>query len=70
MPWDRESRRFVCPCHASSFDITGAVLAPPAPRALDLHPIRFENRVVKVNTTVTIERTGFHQAQASYVPDV
>ena len=27
---------FVCPCHASTFDMHGAVLGPPAPRPLDL----------------------------------
>jgi cytochrome b6-f complex iron-sulfur subunit len=50
VPWDADQRRFVCPCHASAFDITGRVLSPPAPRALDQHPVRIENGIVKVDT--------------------
>ena len=70
VPWEPQTKRFVCPCHASSFEITGAVLGPPAPRALDLHPIVIENRVLKVDTATTIERTGFDKTQASYARDV
>ena len=40
----------MCPCHASSFDITGDVLSPPAPRPLDIFPVRIENDIVKVDT--------------------
>jgi len=50
VPWMSEPGRFQCPCHASSFDITGAVLGPPATRPLDTFPVRIENRIVKVDT--------------------
>jgi cytochrome b6-f complex iron-sulfur subunit len=50
VPWDPDERRFACPCHASSFDIHGNVLSPPAPRALDRFPVRIENGIVKVDT--------------------
>lgn len=50
VPWDAGAKRFVCPCHASSFDITGAVLSPPAPRGLDRYAVRIENSIVKVDT--------------------
>jgi cytochrome b6-f complex iron-sulfur subunit len=64
VPWVGEEGRFVCPCHASSFDLRGEVLSPPAPRALDLHPVRIENGVVKVDTATTVTRAGFEPSQA------
>jgi cytochrome b6-f complex iron-sulfur subunit len=63
VPWMGEVDRFVCPCHASSFDIRGEVLSPPAPRALDLHPVRIENGVVKVDTSKTVTRRTFAPSQ-------
>ncbi len=63
VPWDARSACFTCPCHASTFDITGAVLAPPAPRPLDLYPVRIENGIVKVDTGRLIRRTAFVAAQ-------
>jgi cytochrome b6-f complex iron-sulfur subunit len=65
VPWIGEEGRFVCPCHASSFDIRGEVLSPPAPRALDLHPVRIENGIVKVDTTTTVARRGFEAVQVA-----
>lgn len=59
VPWDETTRRFVCPCHASSFDLHGDVLSPPAPRALDLFTVRIENDVVKVDTRQAIRRRAF-----------
>jgi len=56
VPWDPGKARFDCPCHASSFDITGAVLAPPAPRPLDLYRVRIENGIVKVDTGRRVRR--------------
>ncbi len=49
VPWVEEEGRFVCPCHASAFDLHGEVVNPPAPRALDRYEVRIENRIVKVN---------------------
>ena len=51
--------RFACPCHASAFDITGAVIKSPAPRPLDIYPIFIENNVVKVDTSKPIKRNQF-----------
>ena len=34
------SQVFLCPCHLSIYDVTGKVLDGPAPRALDLLPIK------------------------------
>ena len=66
VPWDTGSGRFVCPCHASVFDITGEVLSPPAPRALDLYAVRIENGIVKVDTSKTLERRSFDTRQPTY----
>ncbi len=63
VPWVAEEDRFVCPCHASSFDITGEVLSPPAPRALDLFPVRIENDIVKVDISGPVTRQGFSTSQ-------
>jgi cytochrome b6-f complex iron-sulfur subunit len=63
VPWDDAEGRFVCPCHGSSFDLKGAVVGPPAPRPLDLHPVRIENDVVKVDTGRTITRRAFEPGQ-------
>jgi cytochrome b6-f complex iron-sulfur subunit len=63
VPWIAEAGRFDCPCHASSFDITGEVLGPPATRPLDLHPVRIENGIVKVDTSRRVRRIQFRQSQ-------
>ena len=63
VPWSADKRRFVCPCHASTFDITGQVLAPPAPRPLDLLPVRIENGIVKVDTRQRLRRSEFRAEQ-------
>jgi cytochrome b6-f complex iron-sulfur subunit len=65
VPWVEERRCFACPCHASTFDITGAVESPPAPRPLDLHPVRIENGVVKVDVSRRVRREAFDPAQAA-----
>jgi cytochrome b6-f complex iron-sulfur subunit len=65
VPWDGEKGCFDCPCHASSFDITGAVLAPPAPRPLDLYPVRIENGIVKVDTGQRERRETFLASQVA-----
>lgn len=64
VPWIDAEGRFVCPCHASSFDITGDVLSPPAPRPLDLFAVRIENDIVKVDVSKAIKRQGFSASQA------
>ena len=63
VPWDEKAGRFACPCHASAFDRTGAVLSPPAPRPLDLYAIRVEKGIVKVDTSTPIVRSRFEPSQ-------
>lgn len=64
VPWNPETSCFDCPCHASSFDIAGRVLSPPAPRPLDLYPVRIENGVVKVDLGRRVRRAAFEPSQA------
>ncbi len=66
VPWDDEKQVFLCPCHASTFDIQGKVLSPPAPRPLALYRIDIENNRVKVYTGKTIERRQFEKGQVVY----
>ena len=63
VPWSQTDGRFVCPCHASTFAITGEVLGPPATRPLDVMPVRIENGIVKVDTRGRSRRTAFRPDQ-------
>ena len=67
VPWIPDEQRFACPCHASAFDIRGDVLSAPAPRALDLFPVRVENGIVKVDTTRLIRRSSYQPDQATWI---
>lgn len=64
VPWDEASGKFACPCHASAFDLRGNVLAPPAPRPLDLFAVRIENGIVKVDVSAPLRRSAFEASQA------
>jgi cytochrome b6-f complex iron-sulfur subunit len=67
VPWVPDEQRFACPCHASAFDIRGDVLSAPAPRALDLFPVRIENGIVKVDTSRLIRRSSYQPDQAAWI---
>lgn len=41
--WDGAEQKFKCPCHGSVYDLSGKVLAGPAPRPLDVLPARLED---------------------------
>lgn len=64
--WEANENRFFCPCHASSFDITGHVENPPAPRALDTFPIQVKEGRILVNTGEGQTRDGFNPSQLVY----
>lgn len=66
VPWVAEENLFKCPCHASSFDITGEVINPPATRALDYHPIKIENNIISVDTSKVMKRQRFVKSQVTY----
>ena len=62
-----DEKRFACPCHGSTFDLTGSVVEAPAPRALDLFPVTIENNVIRVNTDKRIKRSAFESSQVAYL---
>ena len=66
LPWVEKEKKFVCPCHASAFDITGNVINAPAPRALDIFTVTIENDIVKVDTAKPIKRGEFDIKQVIY----
>lgn len=66
VPWVAEENRFVCPCHASAFDIRGDVIDPPAPRAMDLFDVNIENGMIRVDTSRRTRRGAFAPGQATY----
>ena len=61
--WEEDKKLFICPCHASSFNMNGDVLNPPAPKALDYYPVIIENGIVKVDVGDRKEREKFNKAQ-------
>ena len=66
LPWVEKENKFVCPCHASAFDIAGNVISAPAPRALDTFKVFIENNVVKVDTALPVKRGEFSKEQVTY----
>jgi nitrite reductase/ring-hydroxylating ferredoxin subunit len=65
VPWDAGKNRFVCPCHGSTFSMNGEVLTAPAPRPLDIYPVRIENGIVKVDVSQVFKRDRFEPEQAT-----
>ena len=66
VPWIEKDMKFACPCHGSTFDITGNVIDPPASRALNIYPIAIENNIIKVDTRKPIKRSTFRVEQVVY----
>lgn len=66
VPWVAGKNKFICPCHSSQFDITGEVISPPAPRALDIFQVSIENNIVKVDTGKLKKRSAFEAGQITY----
>jgi cytochrome b6-f complex iron-sulfur subunit len=64
--WYDESQKFICPCHASEFDIRGNVNKPPAPRALDIYKVVVEDGLVKVDLGKKMKRTKFEKSQVTF----
>lgn len=66
VPWNKEDKKFQCPCHASAFDITGSAIAAPAVRALDLFAVSIENDTVVVDTGRRTRRNAHRAEQVTY----
>lgn len=64
--WNGDKQQFICPCHASHFDILGNVLSAPAPRPLDQLPIRIEKGLLLVDADANIRRSKFSKKQLRY----
>jgi len=66
VPWVEKEMKFACPCHGSTFDITGNVIDAPAPRALNIYPITIENNIINVDTRKPMKRSSFRTEQVTY----
>lgn len=66
VPWNETERKFICPCHGSTFDIRGDRLSPPALRPLDLYPVSIAGGRLKVDTGKRIRRSEFHPEQVVF----
>ena len=66
LPWDKDQQKFICPCHASEFDISGNVLSSPAPRALDLFKVSLVDKKIQVDINNRIKRNRFNKNQPVY----
>lgn len=61
--WETQTNQFVCPCHASSFDMYGEFEAPPVPRPLDTFGVYIEGDEIIVDTTQVNRREKFDVQQ-------
>ena len=64
--WEDDNKRFICPCHASAFEINGNVQNPPAPSALDYFLVTIQNGKVMVDIGTKLKRDRFNKEQAAY----
>lgn len=48
VPWSDKQNKFVCPCHQAIFDPSGKLIGGPAPRGMDVLPMKIEQGVLKV----------------------
>ena len=48
VPWIDKQSTFVCPCHQAIFDPSGKLIGGPAPRSMDVLPMKIEQGVLKV----------------------
>jgi len=65
--WEEDKNRFICPCHASAFEINGNVQNPPAPSALDYFPVLIQNGKVMVDIGMKLKRNRYSKEQAAYI---
>jgi cytochrome b6-f complex iron-sulfur subunit len=64
--FDGSKKEFICPCHASTFDLAGNVLKAPAPRALDTYRVFIEQGQVMIDTSKKIRRKTFSMSDLIY----
>jgi cytochrome b6-f complex iron-sulfur subunit len=54
VPYIPSEKRFICPCHGSTYERDTLYVRGPAPRDLDQFPVRVVNGIVSVNTGLRI----------------
>jgi len=64
--WVPTKDEFVCPCHASVYNMDGAVVRSPAPRPLSIYKLIIEGGLVKVDLSNSIPRKFFDKQQVVY----
>ena len=48
VPWIDKQNKFICPCHQAIFDPTGKLIGGPAPRSMDVLPMKIDQGVLRV----------------------
>ena len=48
VPWLEKQNKFICPCHQATFDGAGKLIGGPAPRGMDVLPVKIEQGILKV----------------------
>ncbi|MEK7324919.1 MAG: Rieske 2Fe-2S domain-containing protein [Chloroflexota bacterium] len=66
VPWREDEGQFHCPCHSSLFNTKGEVTGGPAPRPLDIFPVKLQDGNLIVDTSRPTERQAFDSSQAFY----
>lgn len=64
VPWSPPEDMWHCPCHGSIFNRHGERVAGPAPRPMDLMPMRVEGNNVIVETGTIIQRSEWQPEQS------
>lgn len=64
VPYSEGEEQFHCPCHGSLFTPTGEVVGGPAPRPMDIFPVKIVNGEVWVDTGKPVERSAHDPGQA------
>lgn len=64
--WDETSKKFICPCHSSWFDMKGDVKQSPATRPLSVHEVIIKKNRVMVNLQKTIKRNSIENTKIVY----
>lgn len=64
--WEASEQRFLCPCHASTFDFYGEYERTPVPRALDTFEVHIDKQNVRVDTSHVVRREHYSPEQLVY----
>lgn len=68
VPYNAAAGKFMCPCHASVYELSGQNIAGPAPRPLDMMEIDIQgDGTILVNTGKITERPRHEKAHAKPV---